>query len=102
MHYRTKLNPNLKRNFAVFAVLDWVVFIAAHIPNKGDQLVRYYVTYSDVSRGKRKKEKPETVEAVSWKLEVIEVPPHLQGVKKAMVTLHPKGLRNRPPHLSEV
>jgi len=35
----------------------------------------YYGTYSNVSRGKRKKEKPKREEAVSWKPEVIEDPP---------------------------
>ncbi len=40
-------------------VLDWIAEITAHIPNKGEQLVRYYGLYSNVSRGKRKKEKVE-------------------------------------------
>jgi len=53
--YRSKMNPNLRRNFAVFPVLDWILAITAHIPNKGEQLVRYYGYYSNVSRGKRKK-----------------------------------------------
>jgi len=69
------MNPTLKRNFAIFPVLDWIAAITAHIPNKGEQLIRYYSTYSNVSRGKRKKEKPKREEAVSWKPEVIEVPP---------------------------
>lgn len=43
MLYRSKTNPNLKRNFALFPVLDWIAEITAHIPNnKGEQLVRYY------------------------------------------------------------
>jgi len=37
--------------------------------------VRYYGYYSNVSRGKRKKEKPEGEEVVTWKPEVIEVDP---------------------------
>ncbi len=41
--YRSKMNPSLKRNFAVFPVLDWIAVIKAHIPNKGEQLVRYCV-----------------------------------------------------------
>ncbi len=73
--YRSKMNPTLKRNFAVFPVLDWIAAITAQIPNKGEQLIRYYGTYSNVSRGKRKKEKPKREEALSWKPEVIEVPP---------------------------
>jgi len=48
--------PSLKRNFAVFPVLDRIAEITTHIPNKGEQLVRYYVVYSNVSRGKKKKE----------------------------------------------
>jgi hypothetical protein len=40
-------------------VLDWIAAITAHIPDKGEQLVRYYGYYSNVSRGKRKKNKAE-------------------------------------------
>ncbi len=40
------------------------------IPNKGEQLARYYGAYSNVSRGKRKKEKVKEKPA-----EVTEVPP---------------------------
>jgi len=29
--------------------------MCSHVPNKGEQMVRYYGYYSDVSRGKRKK-----------------------------------------------
>ena len=47
--YRSKMNPTLKRNFAVFPVLDWIAAITTHIPNKGEQLVRYYGYYSNVS-----------------------------------------------------
>jgi len=49
------MNPVLKKNFAVFPVLDWIATLAAHIPDKGEQLLRYYGYYSNVSRGKRKK-----------------------------------------------
>ena len=54
-----KMNPVLKKNFAVFPVLDWIATLAAHIPDKGEQLVRYHGYYSNVSQGKRKKQKPE-------------------------------------------
>ncbi len=57
--YCSKMNPNLKRNFALFPVLDWIAEITAHIPDKREQLVRYYGVYSNASRGKRKKEKSE-------------------------------------------
>ncbi len=38
--YRSKMNPNLKRNFVLFPVLDWIAEITTHIPNKGEQLIR--------------------------------------------------------------
>jgi hypothetical protein len=53
------MNPVLKKNFAVFPVLDWIATLAAHIPDKGEQLLRYHGYYSNVSQGKRKKQKPE-------------------------------------------
>jgi hypothetical protein len=57
--YRSKMNPVSKRNFAIFPVLDWIAILTAHVPNKGEQLVRYYGYYSNLSRGKRKKLGPE-------------------------------------------
>ncbi|MGH7771856.1 MAG: transposase [Candidatus Binatia bacterium] len=57
--YRAKMKPGAKKNFAIFPVLDWIATLTAHIPNKGEQLVRYYGYYSNVSRGKEKKEKPQ-------------------------------------------
>ncbi len=35
--------------------LDWLAQLATHIPNKGEQMVRYYGFYSNKSRGLRKK-----------------------------------------------
>jgi len=69
---RSKMNPVSKKNFAVFPVLDWIAEITTHIPNKGEQLVRYYGAYSNVSRGKRKK--AEHKEDVIGKPEFVEVP----------------------------
>ena len=39
-----------------FDALEWLAAMASHVPNKGEQMVRYYGYYSNVSRGKRKKE----------------------------------------------
>ncbi len=52
-------------------------------PNKGEQLVRYYGYYSNVSRGKKKNLNPKG-EGTSWKPEVIEVtpPPISKEMKK--------------------
>jgi hypothetical protein len=36
--------------------LEWLANICSHIPNRGEQMVRYYGHYSNVSRGKRQME----------------------------------------------
>lgn len=38
-----------------FTALDWLARLVTHIPNKGEQLVRYYGYYSNKARGVRKK-----------------------------------------------
>jgi len=38
-----------------FTALDWLARLVTHIPNKGEQLVRYYGYYSNKARGIRKK-----------------------------------------------
>jgi len=35
--------------------------MCSHIPNRGEQMVRYYGYYSNVSRGNRQKEKTDTI-----------------------------------------
>jgi hypothetical protein len=37
-----------------FDALDWLAQLVTHIPNKGEQMVRYYGYYSNKSRGLRK------------------------------------------------
>jgi len=39
-----------------FAVLDFIASICSHIPNKNEQMVRYNGYYSNVCRGRRKKQ----------------------------------------------
>jgi len=65
-------------------VLHWILAITADGPNKGEQLVRYYGYYSNVSRGKRKKETPTEEGEIAWKTEVVEVapPPAPRELKK--------------------
>jgi len=69
------MNPVLKKNFAVFPVLDWIATLAGHIPDKGEQLLRYYGYYINVSRGKEKskssKRKPRFARSAG-----------IQGIKK--------------------
>ena len=38
-----------------FDALEWIAAMCSHAPNRGEQMVRYYGYYSNVSRGKRKK-----------------------------------------------
>jgi hypothetical protein len=37
-----------------FDALEWLAAMTSHVPNKGEQMVRYYGYYSNVSRGRRK------------------------------------------------
>lgn len=62
--YRSKMNPGKKRNFEIFDVLEFLALLSCHIPNKGEQMVRYYGFYSNVMRGKRKKLKGDRDEKV--------------------------------------
>jgi hypothetical protein len=44
-----------RRTSKTFQALDWLAQLVTHIPNKGEQMVRYYGFYSNKSRGMRKK-----------------------------------------------
>ena len=39
----------------VFDALEWLAAMCSHVPNKGEQMVRYYGYYSNVSMGRRQK-----------------------------------------------
>ena len=39
-----------------FPALEWLANLCSHIPNRGEQMVRYYGHYSNVSRGKRQQD----------------------------------------------
>ncbi len=49
--YRSKDGKTAK----TFNALDWLAQLVTHIPNRGEQMVRYYGYYSNKSRGLRKK-----------------------------------------------
>ena len=49
--YRSKDGKEEK----VFGALEWLAAMCSHVPNKGQQMVRYFGFYSNVARGKRKK-----------------------------------------------
>ena len=50
--YRSKDGKEEK----IFDALEWLAAMCSHVPNKGEQMVGYYGYYSNVSRGKRKKQ----------------------------------------------
>jgi len=54
---RLNYNSNcLPCRVSVFEVLEWLTTMCSQVPNKGEQLVRYYGFYSNVGRGKWKKQ----------------------------------------------
>jgi hypothetical protein len=40
----------------VFDALEWLAAMCSHVPDKGEQILRYYGCYSNVSGGKRDKQ----------------------------------------------
>jgi hypothetical protein len=59
--YRAKEGTEEK----VLDPLKWLAAMCSHIPDRGEQMVRYYGYYSNVSRGKRKELKT-TGSPASW------------------------------------
>ena len=45
------------KDIAEFEPLEWLAALVSHIPDKGGQTLRYYGHYSNVTRGRLKKEK---------------------------------------------
>jgi hypothetical protein len=43
----------MKNYIRVFDALEWLAAMTSHVPNKGEQMVRYYGHYSNASRGLR-------------------------------------------------
>ena len=46
----------LSKEEKIFDALEWLAAMCSHVPGKGEQMVRYYGYYSNVCRGKRRKE----------------------------------------------
>jgi hypothetical protein len=44
-----------------FEALEWLAAMCSHVPNRGEQMVRYYGYYSNVKRGKRKKAEQDAI-----------------------------------------
>ena len=53
--YGSKYGKDVKE----FSCLEWMVALVSHIPDRGGQTLRYYGAYSNVTRGRLKKEKGE-------------------------------------------
>ncbi len=72
VHYRTA--KGVARSIDA---LDWIAQVGSHIPDPGEQMVRYYGWYSNASRGKRRKrgvsvpvegEVPSAVVVLAWEI----------------------------------
>jgi hypothetical protein len=50
-HHRSENGKEEK----VFDALGWLAAMSSHVPDKGEQMVRYYGYCRNVSRGKRKR-----------------------------------------------
>jgi len=50
--YRSKYSKEKKE----FSSLEWMAALCSHIPDQGEQMLRYYGYYSSVTRGRLKKE----------------------------------------------
>jgi hypothetical protein len=48
VEYRSKDGKETK----VLDALEWLAAMCSHVPNKGEQMARYYGFYSNVARGK--------------------------------------------------
>ena len=55
--YRSKDNKQEK----TFDSPEWLAPMCPHVPNKGEQMVRYYGYYSNLCRGKREKQNKDDV-----------------------------------------
>ncbi len=55
--YRSKDGKKDKR----FDALEWLAAMCSHVPNRGEQMVRYYGYYSNLCRGRREKQNRDDV-----------------------------------------
>jgi len=51
MHYRSRMNPGLGRNFEAMYPLAWLARMADHIPDPGKHRTLLYGVYSNRARG---------------------------------------------------
>jgi hypothetical protein len=53
---RVIADERLKRKEKIFDALEWLAAMCSHVPNRGEQMARYYGYYSNLCRGKREKQ----------------------------------------------
>ena len=56
--YKSKDGENTRQ----FDATDFIASLASHIPNKGEQMVRYLGFYSNVCRSRRKRQKEDELD----------------------------------------
>jgi hypothetical protein len=76
--YRSKDGKEEK----IFDVLEWLAAMCSHVPDRGEQMVRYYGYYSNVCRGKRRKENQD-----EWIPCILEPDVSSRGSKKSWARL---------------
>jgi hypothetical protein len=67
----------------VYDALEWMAALCSHVPNRGEQMVRYYGYYSNASRGKRRKKAADA----ETDLTVIDAPRGSAGSRKSWARL---------------
>jgi len=71
--------------------------LSSHIPNKGEQMVRYYGYYSNVSRGETEKGRPGWIGVLCLGVRGI-----IQSVPQELGKAHPEDIRGRSTHLPKI
>ena len=84
----------------VFDALEWLAAMCSHVPDKGEQMVRYYGFYSNVSRGKRKKQDQDGL--IPSILEPVESPSALSSEPKGLQVERPDGSSKARPGATHI
>jgi hypothetical protein len=79
--YRSKDGKNEK----TFDAIEWIAAMCSHVPNKGEQMVRYYGYYSNICRGQRKKANED-----GWMPSILQPDEPSKGYRKTWARLRQK------------
>ena len=75
--YKSKDGENTRQ----FDAVDFIASLASHIPNMGEQMVRYYGFYSNACRGRRERQNCDGADFI------IEGEKYTKGCNKSWVRL---------------